>query len=327
MGGRGRWTSVAGWRCALAVVTMAAAGVGCSSGALDPRGPVARDQLGLFTIAFWIAVGVIVVVLGLLVAALVQRHRDAPSPFRGERFVVVGGLVVPTLILLGLMGVTFAFLAAQRTEGQLRVEVDGYRYWWEVRYPDHDAVTANEIHIPVGVDVEFTLRGPDVIHSFWVPQLGGKADLVPGRETTLVLHASEAGEYRGRCAEYCGLQHANMRVLVIAQEPADFERWVEEQAASAVVSDGAAEAAFERNACAACHTIRGTSANGVLGPDLTHFASRRTIGAVTLPNEPSNVAAWIANPQVFKPGAEMPPIVTFTEEEHQRLVDYLTALR
>lgn len=309
-----------------AVVLSACAGV--QEGALEPKGPAARNHADLFLISFWVSVVVYAVVGGLTLYALFRRRRGDGDDegFRSTRFVAVGGIAVPSVILLGLMVLTFWFLARVPTEGDMRITVTGHQFWWEVRYDEFDFVTANEIHIPVGVDVEVRLESDDVLHSLWVPELAGKADLVPGRTNELVIRADEPGTFRGQCAEFCGVQHAHMAFLVIAEEPEQFEAWARAQARPAVVDDARGEEIFETHACAGCHTVRGTEADGQLGPDLTHLASRNTLGAGTIPNTRGHLAGWVVNSQTVKPGNEMPPITTLDPEQLQILLDYLEAL-
>ncbi len=327
MGERSRWL---GRTVALLAAVLGLGG--CSAierGVLAPRGPGAAHILELFSLAFWVAVVVVVVVLGLLAYALLRRRHADPDRDRrlsGTRFVTLGGLVVPTIVLMGLMVATFLSLAGFDTTATTRIDVTGHQFWWELRYPDAGAVSANEIHIPAGEPVELVLHSDDVIHSLWVPELHGKLDLVPGRVNRLVIEADEPGEYRGQCAEFCGLQHARMGLVVIAQERADYDRWLEAQAEPAAVTAGAGYDLFERNSCAACHTIRGTDADGRLGPDLTHLASRRTIAAASFANDRDHLAPWVVNAQTMKPGAEMPPITSLSDDELETLVGYLLDL-
>ncbi|HEU4631525.1 MAG TPA: cytochrome c oxidase subunit II [Gemmatimonadaceae bacterium] len=280
--------------------------------------------------------------------------RRAPD---GEtRWIVLLGGVVPLLIL----GAAFAYSSAQTAQhGTTRggdavarddaeIVVTGHQWWWEVRYPGAGVVTANELHVPVGVPVRLVLRSADVIHSFWVPRLGGKLDLVPGASNTLRLRADSAGVYPGECAEYCGVQHAHMGVTVVAEPPRAYAAWLAAQRAPArappdgAIDDATADASVDDTTgatgaadgarvllsvgCAACHTVRGTPAAGTVGPDLTHVASRRTLGAGVVPNTPGYLAGWVADPQALKPGSHM-PAVPLTGAELQALVDYLTQLR
>jgi cytochrome c oxidase subunit 2 len=212
--------------------------------------------------------------------------------------------------LAGTMVWTMAQLAAPGPPG-LTIEVVGRRWWWEVRYPAHGVVTANEIHVPSGVDVELRLTAEDVIHSFWVPALHGKRDLIPGRVTRLRFRAA-AGVHRGQCAEFCGVQHAGMGLRVVAEPPGAFAAWLARErtpAASPPVGETrrAGEAVF-LTWCVACHTVRGTPAGGRIGPDLTHVASRRTLAAGVVPNGEGSLAAWIGDPQALKPGTLMPTL-------------------
>jgi cytochrome c oxidase subunit 2 len=208
----------------------------------------------------------------------------------------------------------------------MTVEVIGHQWWWEVRYPGTNAITANEIHIPVRTRVNVLALSADVIHSFWVPQLARKIDMIPGRNNRILLYASQPGVYRGQCAEFCGLQHANMALEVVAQTPGAYRSWLSSMSAAAAGTSGAAGARlFTTLQCASCHEIRGTSAHGRVGPDLTHLASRRTLAGATIPNTPAELAAWIQNPQAIKPGVLMPDLGLSSAQVAQ-LVTYLESL-
>jgi cytochrome c oxidase subunit II len=214
--------------------------------------------------------------------------------------------------------------------GEVVIEVIGHQWWWEVRYPHEGIVTANEIHIPAGQPVTLRLTSDDVIHSFWVPELHGKLDLNPQQTNTLILQADQPGAYRGQCAEFCGIQHAKMALLVVAQEPAAYAEWVSAQQLvppppnTELTEFG--QQVFLGSACVYCHTVRGTNATGVLGPDLTHLASRRTLAAATVPNTRGYLAGWIVDPHGLKPGNKMPP-TDMSAEELQALLAYLESLR
>lgn len=283
---------------------------------------------------FGLAGLITVVVFVLMVRGLFTDGEHRRFRMDETRWIVLGGIAMPVVVLLTLSGLTVT--ALHQTDGpepgSYPVEVTGHQYWWEVRYPDArgaPVTTANEIHIPAGQDVRFTLRSVDVIHSLWVPELGGKTDLIPGRTNHLTLKADHPGTFRGQCAEYCGIQHANMAFLVIAEKPADFQRWLSGQGGLAAVESGPAAAGrrdLEQLPCAGCHTVRGTSAAGKVGPDLTHFGSRRTLAALTRPNTPGNVSRWITDAQALKPGARMPPIA-LTDAQVSELTAYLRALR
>jgi cytochrome c oxidase subunit II len=281
--------------------------------ALEPRGPGAAAIAGLWWPLFWVAAIVCVLVPLLLLYALSRRSQPW-SVRQSTGFVLLGGGVLPTLVLVGVLFLTMNSLAAfEALPGQAeRVTVTGHMFWWEIAYPEHGIVTANELHIPVGVPVAVSLHSADVIHSLWVPQLQGKLEMIPGRENELILEADTAGEYLGKCAEFCGVQHANMELLVIAQAPEDYAAWVERQRRDAtqptdpVALEGMQ--VFLGSACVYCHAVRGTPASGRLGPDLTHLASRRTLGARMLENNRGNLAGWIVNAQAIKPGNAMPPM-------------------
>jgi cytochrome c oxidase subunit II len=317
---------------------------GCADqepGALAPRGTQATEIGWLFW--FMVVLGTAVFVLVLALFALAARRRDARSrddleaidegaARRSTRLVIGGGIVLPVVILVPLT--VMMLMVAERisphaADDALEIEIVGHQFWWEVRYPGTDAVTANEIHIPTDTPVRFVMTTEDVIHSVWVPQLAGKIDMIPGQTTYLQLDATEPGEYAGYCAEFCGIQHARMRFLVIAHEPDEFESWLANEASPA--TEPASEAAargrevFTEVGCAACHAVRGTDADGVLGPDLTHLASRRTLGAATVPNERGQLGGWITDPQAVKPGNLMPP-TPLTAGQLLDLLAYLEGL-
>ncbi len=315
---------------------------GCSGwqSALDPRGPSAQDLHGLFWL-FTITCTVIwLAVMLVLLAALLRRPpatRGAAEAAGRRSARVVGGAVAATVLIVG--GLTFASYLATRAISSdqpeaLVIRLRGYQWWWEVTYPherpDQTLLTANEIHIPTGRPVRIELAAADVIHSFWVPNLTGKQDMIPGRSNSLVFTAEKPGTYRAQCAEFCGLQHAHMALHVVAEPPEAFERWRAAQLAEAPAPEGAEEEAgrrvLESKACAACHTVRGTEAAGNLGPDLTHVASRRFIAAGMLPTTRGSLAAWVADPQSIKPGNNM-PMVSLTADELQAVSAYLTRLR
>ena len=296
---------------------------------LAPEGSQAKgiSAIGWFMIVTASVIGL--VFYALLAYGLVRggRRRGWGSE---SGFVIAGGIVLPALVVGILSVLTINTLNDGPADDAVHIEVVGHQFWWEVRYLDEGFTTANEFQIPVDRPVELTLRSDDVIHSFWVPDLAGKIDMVPGQTNHLQLEAHEPGRYRGQCAEYCGLQHAQMAFFVTASEPADYEAWVADHAADAPAPTGAEEQAgqqaFMDLPCASCHTIRGTDATGELGPDLTHFASRETIGAGAVDNTRGNLSGWIANSQTIKPGNEMPPI-PMDPEQLTSLLAYLESLR
>ena len=227
---------------------------------------------------------------------------------------------------------TLRAIAMPANASDFTVHVTASQWWWRVRYdsPDSSRIfsTADEIHIPVGRPVKVELDSEDVIHSFWVPQLAGKIDMIPGRTNVLWLEADKPGTYRGQCGEFCGAQHAHMAMFVVAQQPQDFERWREQQLQPAPAPTQQALQQGENDFvahCGACHTVRGTDAGGLLGPDLSHLASRGTIAAGLFPNTPGNLAAWISNPQTLKPGTRM-PAPELSPAELQSVVGWLQTL-
>ncbi|MBX6321201.1 MAG: cytochrome c oxidase subunit II [Rhodospirillaceae bacterium] len=312
--------------------------------ALDPAGPEAErlsDIVWLFTA---VCAGVWLLVVAALAGALL-RHRGAgpdalldtdPRRDRRHGVIVAAAAGVTLLVLLGLTGLSFAVNRdiADRPDAALSIRLTGHQWWWEVRYddprPDRVFTTANEIHVPVGVPVRVRLGASDVIHSFWVPNLMGKQDLIPGHETEVTLTARRPGVYRGQCAEFCGLQHAHMSLFVVAEPPAAFAAWRAAQllpAAPPIEPERRrGEAAFLSSPCVMCHAVGGTTAGGRVAPDLTHVASRRSIAAGTLEMSRGNLGAWIADPQGIKPGANM-PTMRLDPEALNAIVAYLAGLR
>ena len=306
---------------------------------LSPRSPETHD---IRTLWWWMLGICAVVFLGavaMLVVAYFTRHEKG-LPFVGEHEPLTQGLVllfgigIPLVALIGLFGVADVWLVGKtappppRTT-RLTVDVIGHQWWWEVRYPGTTAVTANEIHIPIDTRVNVVATTADVIHSFWVPQLARKIDEVPGRNNRVLLYASRPGRYRGQCAEFCGFQHANMSLFVVAQPASAFRAWLANMAAPARAPVTAAQRAGQRlfmtSQCESCHQIRGTSAAGTVGPDLTHLATRRTIAAATLVNDPTHLLRWISSPQSVKPGNRMPDL-GLPRSEYAEIVSYLESL-
>ncbi|MDM0108870.1 c-type cytochrome [Variovorax sp. J22R24] len=287
-----------------------------SQSALRAAGPVAETLLGVSGVLVAGASLIFVAMMALLVLAL--RSRSARVKVR--RWVIGGGVAFPAVVLAALFVYSEWHKPPWRVappKEALIVGVTARMWWWEVRYRDPrsgaEVVTANELRIPAGRPVYIGLSSADVIHSFWVPSLAGKMDMIPGRVQHLQLHAHRAGVWRGQCAEFCGEQHARMALHVVAEEPADFDAWLATQARPATVADGAPDAAVVRgrdaflaHRCNACHTVRGVSEERSLGPDLTHVGSRLYLGAGTVANEPPQLAAWVAHTQQIKPGAHMP---------------------
>jgi cytochrome c oxidase subunit 2 len=311
--------------------------------ALNPAGPQAERLFGLWTYLWITATLVFVAVMAALAMALLRSRRrfDADVSEAGEggarRTVVLavagtGVILVATVVISFLTGRAYAVTP----EGgrPLQVTLVGHQWWWEVQYSDsvnsRSLTTANEIHVPVGRTVVLKMTSQDVIHSFWVPNLAGKKDLVPGYSTTTWFRADRAGVYRGQCAEFCGHQHANMSLLVIADPPAQFARWYENQLADNMpptdTTESTGKNVFMSHGCVLCHTIRGTDAGGRVGPDLTHLATRHTLAAAMVPNNRGWLGGWVMDPQGIKPGAKMPPN-DMRPDELQALLAYLQSLR
>ena len=310
--------------------------------ALDPHGPQASSLADLFWTFAVVCTIVWTLVMIALAMALLWRHRARPQPLATDpaqerRFtsVIATAVGLTAVTLLTLTGFSYATQKQlfARKEG-LAIKIVGHQWWWDVRYEDpapyRGFTTANEIHIPVGQPVTIKLASADVIHSFWVPNLFGKQDLITGHENEIQFVADRPGTYRGQCAEFCGWQHAHMSLLVVAQPKEDFESWREGQIAAAEPPADPerqrGQSVFLSNPCIMCHTVRGTPAGGKVGPELTHVASRQYIAAGTLPTTRGNIAAWIVDPQGVKPGAHMPLIKIAPDDLHP-LLSYLEGLR
>jgi cytochrome c oxidase subunit 2 len=252
--------------------------------------------------------------------------------------VVIGATALTIIILFVFLIASFsvgrALSARLEQNNKVTIEVTGQQWWWKVRYMDASAqnifTTANEIHIPVGEPVTVQLKAADVIHSFWVPNLMGKKDLIPGKMATLWLRADSAGLYRGQCAEYCGLQHAHMALYVVAEPPEQFNAWLAGQRSAAAQPAGESQQhgqqVFLHAPCVMCHTIQGTPAASNVGPDLTHVASRTSIAAGTMTNTREHLSSWVTNSQLIKPGNRMPPN-KLSDADLQALLDYLQSLK
>jgi cytochrome c oxidase subunit 2 len=288
---------------------------------------------------FWLmtaAALVIWIIVILLTVNAARREPDHRDPQRSGFLIIGAGAIVPTLALALLLIYGLApipVLLAPAPPGSLQIDVSGEQWWWRVRYRPNggEAVAlANEIRIAVGAPVQFNLHSPDVVHSFWIPPLGGKVDMIPGRATRLVVTPTRTGTFRGACAEYCGTSHALMAFPVAVLEPEDFNRWLTAQALPArqPVSERAIRGrdAFSENGCGACHRIRGTTADGVIGPDLTHVGSRMSLAAGILPNTADAFVRWLRHTEKVKPGVHMPMFRMLPEDELQALAAYLDGL-
>ena len=301
---------------------------------LHPASPAAEAIEWLWWVLFWVCTIVSVIVFVLLLVALFRRRGAGadPTPPLGNKFIIINGIILPAVILVGLLIANLAASVKLREpQTAMTVRLVAKQWWWEVHYPELGITTANEIHIPVGQPVRVELRSDNVIHSFWVPRLGGKMDMIPGVEfTNYVLRADKAGEYRGQCAEYCGLQHALMAFYVVAMPQGKFDQWVAaKQRPHEPLTDKRlirGREIFGAAACGNCHAVRGTQYHATIGPDLTHVASRLTLGAATIPNNRGNLEGWISNPQPLKPGNLMPATYLKADDLHA-LTDYLETLR
>ena len=318
---------------------------GCTGwqSALDVHGASAISIKDLILLIVVVCSVVWTMVMVALIFALWRKRGRQERPLNvnpgTERRMTISVLlaVAATVIIISAFTVlSFLVTRGLNVAGNedLTIKVRGLQWWWGIEYfgsaADQRFETANEIHIPVGRNVRLQLEGIDVIHSFWVPSLAGKQDLVPGRPNELIIRAERAGVYRGQCAEFCGLQHAHMAFFVIAEEQSAFDEWVRSQRQDALAASDeeviSGREAFMAKQCAACHTIRGTSASGTSGPDLTHVGGRKYIAAGLLETTRGSLAAWIADPQTLKPGNNM-PMVPLNAEELRSISAYLASLK
>lgn len=279
---------------------------------------MAAEIADLWWVMFWLGLLAFVIFAYVLVRGLARSSneeaaRTDPAGERsGRNLIIGGGVVLPVVLISVVFALTIQAMRSMPSasgDDPLIIEITGHQWWWEIYYPELGVRTANEFHIPIGREIEFRLTSADVIHSFWLPSLGGKLDLLPDRVNTLHLRADEPGNYGGICAEFCGLQHANMRINAIAESTDRYEAWVTGQQAAAVEPSDEQSVkgldVFLGAGCTDCHSIRGTAAGGDSGPDLTHLATRSTIGAGVLPNTPEHLARWVDDPQSEKEGIDM----------------------
>jgi cytochrome c oxidase subunit II len=302
------------------------------------------DQTRKIIHLWWgmLAAAAVVFAGALLLLFIAYRRRTRTGlPGVGEDedvstgLVVAFGIVIPVVCLVILffiadIGVVNATSSPKPGTTKLTISVVGHQWFWEVRYPGTKAVSANEIHIPAKTPVEVQLSSADVIHSFWVPELNKKVDMIPGHPNTIGLYADRVGVYRGQCAEFCGLQHANMSMAVYADPPAKFRAWLANMSKPLAPPTSpqakAGEQVFLTQQCESCHTIRGTAANGRIGPDLTHLMTRNTLAALTIPNDRGHLANWVIDPQDIKPGNKMPGL-NLTATQFQQLMAFLQGLK
>lgn len=319
---------------------------GCSGvqSALDPKGPAASELANLIWLFTILCTIVWVAVMVVLAGILMRRGQRRVNPLiedegqeRALSRVVISAVGATASVLVALTLLSFfanRTLAGIGENAELTIQVTGHQWWWEIRYEDKEPgrilTTANEIHIPSGEPVRLLLRSDDVIHSFWVPTLHGKLDLVPGITNSLTLKADKPGIYRGQCAEFCGMQHAHMAMLVVAHPRAEFAAWYDDQLKPAVQPVSEEQRAgldfFMKRPCVMCHRIQGTLAGATSGPDLTHVWSRATLAAGTLQMNSDNLAAWITDPQSIKPGAKM-PVMDLKGDELNAIAAYLESLK
>lgn len=305
--------------------------------ALDPAGPFAQS-IGALSWTLFVMGAVVFVIVAITLGLALFGGERMRARLSGESLIWIGGLAFPIVVLSGILIYGLAVTARTTPEigpDTMRVRVTGEMWWWRVAYLDGQGrevlQDANEVHIPAGRPVAFELESADVIHSFWVPRLHGKLDMIPGRRNILVLQADQPGVYGGQCAEYCGGPHALMGLVVVVHAPEAFDRWRADQdrivpvSADTRVARGAE--VFAASGCGACHTVRGTEANGLAGPDLSRMGSRRTLGAGILPNNRGTLAGWISDSQAIKPGNRMPPYEVLSGEDLHAVAAYLEAQR
>jgi cytochrome c oxidase subunit 2 len=319
----------------------------------NTHGPAARN-IARLSHAMSITFVLTILIMWAIIAIALKKNRGNLKEHMpidiggGQGWVAIGGIAIPLLVLSVFFFLGIDLLAdfpihgdhgamdmgSMASKSKPDILIIGHQWWWEVHYlggPDQQVVTANEIHIPANRPVNIELRSADVIHSFWVPSLHGKVDLLPGNVNFIRIEASEPGSYVGQCAEYCGKQHANMRILLIAQQPEAFDQWLANQRNTAVEPTTpdtvAGKEAFLAGPCSKCHTVRGTPAAGRIGPDLTHIGSRKEIGADSFPNNNAYLEGWVTDAQALKPGCKMPNITQYSGAQLRSLVAYLRQLQ
>lgn len=304
--------------------------------ALHPAGP---DAAIIHNLSWLLIIGASVILLGMMVLlALALRRKKSGALVRPLRWLIGGGVVLPLVVLTALLAwstLRSAHLARPSSQHAVKIAVTARMWWWEVRYTDpasgRDIVLANEIRLPAGQSVYLGLTSTDVIHSFWVPALAGKVDMLPGRLHGMTVRADQPGIYRGQCAEYCGEQHARMALHVVVQTPEEFSAWLANQSKAAATPTGAlalrGRDAFVAQRCVACHAVRGVADEATLGPDLTHVGRRLYLGAGTLRNSPGAMAGWIADPHASKPGVRMPAAGDLDSATLAALAAYLEQLQ
>lgn len=328
----------------LLVLTMACALLVSGCGSPQSMFRAASKQSHDIDLLWWWMLGAAAIVFfgALALLGIAWLRRDTPGlPFFGEResvaefMVLTFGIAIPVVALVALFGVSDIYLIGESSPPNpkrtaMTIDVIAHQWWWEVKYPGTDVVTANEIHLPVNTRVNVVVSTVDVIHSLWVPALARKVDTIPGQHNRILFNVGRVGVYRGQCSQYCGLEHADMALRVFVQRRGAYRSWLtaqEKPAPSAATSlETTGEQVFMHSQCESCHTIGGTSARGAIGPNLTHLGSRTSIASDTLTNTPRNLAAWISNPQAIKPGVNMPDLGLSHTKVHE-LTAYLESLR
>ena len=331
----------------LAACTLLLCGCGSMSWMSDTRGP---DSDQIATLAWVASIGIALIVLtvwAILAYLIARRTRGTLAEHMphttktGMGWIYTWGLAIPGVLLLAALIASISVMFSANEHSHMHsheaaeITITGHQWWWEVRYngktPEDTFDTANEIHIPVGRPVMIALRSADVIHSFWIPKLHGKVDLVPAGHNSIVLQADAPGRYEGQCSEFCGAEHALMRLVVVAEPEAQYEAWKFAQHKPSIIPTREPEVhgleVFEKRACGVCHTIRGTQSVGHVGPDLTHIGSRQMIGANSYPNDRAHLQAWITRPHSLKPQVLMPNLSQMTGEDINALAVYLRSLQ
>ena len=308
---------------------------------IQAKGPIAKEIGGLWNVVFWAAVAVFFLVEGAIVFAIFrfrQRKGDDTLPVQthGNTRLELGWTIAPAVLLAALAIPTLGTIwsLARVKPNSLQITVTAHQWWWQYDYAKEKVTTANELHIPTGRPILLALKSADIIHSYWVPKLAGKQDVVPLRTNHLTIEASEPGEYWGTCVEFCGLSHANMRLRVFAQSPSDYAKWVDDQQRASIDPSGGmaakGKAVFLGQQCVSCHTIKGTKAAGEVGPNLTHFASRSTFAGAIFDRNPANLRLWLTDAPKQKPGSKMPAGVAtmgLSQTDITELIAYLQSLR
>src|SRR5215467_9413794 len=308
-----------------------------SSNALDPQSPLARAIYNLGIVESVIFALIFVIVTGAIIFSIFRFRSRAgeadPIQILGNHKVEIAWTIIPFLIVIFLFVITLSAMnrADPPPAPSPDLVITGHQFWWEVNYPGSGVITANEIHIPAGKRLSVRLESKDVLHEFWVPKLTRKESNVPGQPNHIWLQADKSGDYIGQCSEFCGTQHAWMRILVVADEPAQFEEWqrAQLQPAQAPMNDAASKGltVFQTSTCINCHAIRGVAgANLRVAPDLTHVGSRKQLASGVIDNTPANMRLWLKSPQHIKPGALMPDF-SLTDEQLDQLASYLSSLQ